>query len=216
MSAAPATSWSSDFIDTRITFIFSDDNVLAGPGETLINSPDADFGPREGNFFPFENLDTRYTGQETMTHLVLYGMYPGFSDYLLTEAALVLRAEFYGRGNIRFGDDGTYLKLTWSFNQPISREGPDGETIVEVPDRNMELTLFPFTSERFRLGYLYDLTWGGGDQYVAIGDRPVPALRLQYNDRWGYAYGGMKTTVSRMLRVIRPCWRAALPLRLWW
>ncbi|MBN1946620.1 MAG: hypothetical protein JW797_13180 [Bradymonadales bacterium] len=182
-----------DWVDTRLTFIFSDDNLLAGPGETLINSPGPDFGPREGNFFPFENLDTQDSGQETLSHLVLYGAFPGFSDRLLTEAALVLRADLWGRGSVSFRDDGSYIKLTTSLQGPVVHPCEDGTTEVAVPDRNLELTLFPFTSERFRLGYQYDLSWGDQGIFTELSDRPVPALRLQYNDGWGYGFVGAKT-----------------------
>ena len=108
-----------DFVDTRITFIFSDDNLLAGPGETLINSPTPDFGPRENNFFPFENLDTRDSGQETLSHLVLYRALPGFSDRLLTEASLVVRFSLFGEGDVSFGDDGSYLRLTYGLGGAV-------------------------------------------------------------------------------------------------
>lgn len=186
--------WAGDYVDTRVTFVFSDDNLLAGPGETLVNSPGPDFGPREGNFFPFENLDTRDSGQETLTHLVLYRELPGFSDYLLTEAALVIRADLFGNGDVNFRDDGSYLKVTTSFGDPIVNQREGGEAHIEVPDRNLALTLFPFTSERFRLGYEYDLSWGDQGIFTELNDRPVPALRLQFNDRWGYVFGGAKTT----------------------
>ena len=38
--------------------MFSDDNVLADPGETLINSPEPDFGPRDEIFLPVEGLNS--------------------------------------------------------------------------------------------------------------------------------------------------------------
>lgn len=182
-----------DFVDTRITFIFSDDNLLAGPGETLFNSPAPDFGPRENNFFPFENLDTRDSGQETLSHLVLYRALPGFSERLLTEASLVVRFSLFGEGDVSFGDDGSYLRLTYGLGGSVSSENEDGTTTVDVPDQNIELTLFPFTSERFRLGYQYDLSWGGQGIFTELNDRPVPALRLTYNDNWGFIFAGAKT-----------------------
>jgi hypothetical protein len=189
-----ATALAGDFVDTRITFVFSDDDVLAGPGETLINSPGADFGPRDGNFFPFENLDSRDSGQETLSHLVLYKAIPGFSDMLLTEAALVIRASLFGNGEVSFRDDGSYLRLTLGLGADVTTTNDEGEEVIELPDRNLSLTLFPFTSERFRLGYQYDLSWGGQGLFTELNNRPVPAMRLQYNDSWGYLFAGAKTT----------------------
>jgi hypothetical protein len=191
--ALPEWARASDFLDTRITFVFSDDNVLAGPGETLINSPDLDFGPREGNFFPFENLNTRDSGQETLTHLVLYGALPGFGDRLLTEAAFVLRADLFGNGEVRLRDDGSYLRLTQSLGGPVVQTDEEDVQSIVVPDRNLELTLFPFTSERFRLGYQFDLSWGNQGIFTELSSRPVPALRLAFNDEWGYVFAGVKT-----------------------
>ena len=189
-----STASAGDFVDTRVTFTFSDDNLLADPGETLINSPMADFGPREGNFFPFENLDSRDSGQETLSHIVVYKALPGFSDRLLTEAALVIRAGLYGNGEVSLGDDGSYIGLSYGLSGSFTTINEDGETEVTTPDRNLALTLFPFTSERFRLGYQFDLSWGGQGVFTELNDRPVPALRLQYNDSWGYAFVGAKTT----------------------
>jgi hypothetical protein len=191
---AGASASASDFVDTRVTFVFSDDNVLAGPGETLINSPDPDFGPREGNFFPFENLNTRDSGQETLTHLVLYGRYPGFSYRLLTEAAVVIRANLFGNGQVGLRDDGSYLRLAWGFDRPHAYDDENGDLVFDRPERTLALTAFPFTSERFRLGYQFDLSWGGQGLFTELRNEPVPAVRLQFSDTWGYAFTGFKTT----------------------
>jgi len=192
--AIPGSALAGDFVDTRITFTFSDDNVFAGPGETLVNSPGPDFGPREGNFFPFENLDSRDSGQETLSHLVLYKALPGFSDRLLTEAALVVRMSLFGDGEVAFGDDGSYIAMTFGLNGPVATVDDDGNSVIDLPDRNLALTLFPYTSERFRLGYQFDLSWGGQGLFTELNSQPVPAARLQFNDSWGYLFTGAKTT----------------------
>lgn len=192
LSAVPA--FAGDFVDTRVTFTFSDDNLLAGPGETLINSPSADFGPREGNFFPFENLDSRDSGQETLSHLVLYKALPGFSDRLMTEAAMVIRAGLFGNGEVSLRDDGSYISLSYGLSGSFLQEDDENPSAYTAPERNIALTVFPFTSERFRLGYQFDLTWGGQGVFTELNDKPVPALRLQFNDSWGYAFVGAKTT----------------------
>ncbi|TVR03203.1 MAG: hypothetical protein EA398_05455 [Deltaproteobacteria bacterium] len=196
----------SDFVDTRITFVFSDDNVFAGPGETLVNSPAPDFGPRDGNFFPFENLDSRDSGQETLSHLVLYRQMPGYLPNLHTEAALVLRTRLFGPGNVSLQDDGSYIRMALDVGgggrsalpvdpgQTSADGDPEALPRMETGDRNIELVLFPYTSERFRLGYAWDLSWGGRDIFTEVNRRPVPALRLQFNHPVFYAFGGVKTT----------------------
>lgn len=195
-----------DFIDTRITFVFSDDNVFAGPGETLVNSPSPDFGPRDGNFFPFENLDSRDSGQETLSHLVLYRQMPGYIRGLHTEAALVLRTRLYGAGNVSLQDDGSYIRMAIDLGdsgggrpavdagQANAEDDPDRLPRMQAADTNLELVLFPYTSERFRLGYAWDLTWGGRDIFTEVNRRPVPALKLQFNHPALYTFAGIKTT----------------------
>ena len=58
-AVAPAAASAGDFADTRLSFVFSDDNLLSDPGESLINSPEIDFGARDGVNFPFESLNSQ-------------------------------------------------------------------------------------------------------------------------------------------------------------
>ena len=176
----------SDFVDTRLSFSLSDDDFLAGPGDTHPNSPDIDFAPRRSNKLFFENLNRRDSGQETMTHLVLYRHLPGFFPSLDTEAALVMRFNLYandetGKRLQSFYDDGTYIKLGWYPGGTVQKGAP-----------NFALTMFPFDTNRFRLGYLYDISWGGSDIYPSQ-NVSSPGAKLQFN--WGpfYMYGGAKT-----------------------
>ena len=178
-----------DFIDTRITFVISDDNLLAGSGETKTNSPNLDFGPREGNFFPFENLDKRDSGDETLSHLVLHKRLGGFIPRLITEAAVVIRTQLINNGDVKFSDDGSYINVIVDLGEALV--DPDS---TEMPSQSIALTFYPYTSERFRLGYSYDLSWGGQGIFADIKDRPVPALKLTYNDESWYAFFGAKTT----------------------
>ena len=69
-SAAPA--WAGDFVDTRLSFVFADDNVLAGAGETTPNSPNARFGAGNQNTQFYDNFNTRFSGFETLSNIVLY------------------------------------------------------------------------------------------------------------------------------------------------
>jgi hypothetical protein len=180
----------SDFADTRLSFSLSDDDFLAGPGDTRPNSPSIDFAARRANKLFFENLNRRDSGQETLTHVVVYRHFPGYFKGIDTEAALVMRFDLFandetGKRGQSFYDDGTYIKLGWY---------PTGTVASKEP--NLTLTMFPFDTNRFKLGYLYDITWGGPQIFPAK-DVTAPGAKLQFN--WGpfYIYTGAKT--ARML-----------------
>ena len=176
----------SDFVDTRMSFSFSDDDFFAGPGDTRPNSPSLDFAPRRSNKVFFDNLNSRDTGQETLTHLVLYRHLPGFIPGVDTEAALVMRFNLYaddetGQRKQSFYDDGTYLKLGWYPGKEIDED-----------NLHFTLTMFPFDTNRFRLGYLYDISWGGPEIFPSSGVS-APGAKLQMDVGPFYMYGGAKT-----------------------
>ncbi|MEW5852839.1 MAG: hypothetical protein AB2A00_28910, partial [Myxococcota bacterium] len=182
----------SDFVDTRITFGLTDDDFLSDAGRTTPSSPILDFGPRRGNETFFNNLDRRDTLRETLTHLVIYRRMPGYFWGVDTEAAIVARFAFFadqdsGRLNQSFRDDGTYLRTSWY---------PFGDT-SNPDDLKFEGTFYPFNTVRYRLGYLYDITWGGPEIFPSRGvAAPGAKLQVSYNKwRWlgGYAYFGAKT-----------------------
>ena len=77
-----------DFMDTRVTFVFSDNNVLAGPKDS---SPGVGADAPDNEFY--ENLQTEKTGYETETELVLYKRMPSYFHRLDAEAALVLELQ---------------------------------------------------------------------------------------------------------------------------
>jgi len=179
--------WFGDnFVDTRVTFVFADDNVLAGPKD---RSPQAGFSRVDDEMF-FENLQTEKRGQETETQLVLYKRMPSYFHRLDAEAALVIELENWvnedtWENETRIGDDGSYLKL----NLYTERDDFDGD--------NVNLTLFPLDSQRFLLGYTYDITWGG-ERIFPNNTGQVPGLRLKYDfnvgeEHEGYAFVGAKT-----------------------
>src|SRR2546423_8584658 len=85
---AARSSGASDFIDTRLSFVFADDNVLAKSGETIPNSPNAGFGAGPQNNQFYDNFNTRFSGFETLSNLSLYKAVPSFFEGLTTEAAL--------------------------------------------------------------------------------------------------------------------------------
>ena len=145
----PASAW--DFMDTRVTWTFGDDDVLAAAGEVYPESPLPSIGDRSGYELFFDNLDTQYTGREHLTHLVMYKRMPSLlSDRLTIEAAVVMRFDFealYGHAasvSRVLRDDGSYIRMFYAWNPTRPRDG-------------LEVVLFPLATERFRLGYLYDL-----------------------------------------------------------
>jgi hypothetical protein len=192
LACAPAVARAGDFIDTTITFIASDDNVRAGAGETIPSSPRFDFRPRTGNNLFFENYNRRNTGEETRTNLVLYKAFEGFFAHLTPEAAMVLEwdanrtsgdiANYESSANRKtfagIKDRGSYLALNWDWGTPAD------------PDQ-LQIVMFPFDSDKFRLGYSWELTWGGNDSFL-LASR-VPGVRATYTWSGGYAFVGGKT-----------------------
>ena len=85
-AAQPAAA--SDFMDVRLTWTLSENNFLAEPGETGNNSPGLGIGPGDRVFF--DNYETKYSGFETMGHLVLTKRMPGLIDDFGAEASLFL------------------------------------------------------------------------------------------------------------------------------
>jgi hypothetical protein len=187
--ATPALA--GDFIDARLSFVLSENNFFADPGETEINSPGFGIGADKSNTLFFDNYETKFSGFETMSHLVLYKKMPAFFDYLTTEAALVVRFLIQGESSgddwstyNKFYDAGSYIRLVYDLSQG------------DAKDKNIELVVFPVSGDRFRLGYSYKISWGGSRMFpLRKGDTNlVPAMKLQLNLPWGYGFLGLKTT----------------------
>ena len=180
---AVSVAWhanAGDFIDTRLSFVISENNFFAGPGETPINSPGLIIDPGAAGIQFFDNYDTRYSGFETLSHLVLYSKLPSFFDNLTTEASLVVRLETVSEHVTNLYDAGSYLRLSYAFSN----------------DSNLELVMFPISGDRFRLGYSYKISWGGSNLFT-LNSGLVPAAKLQLNYPWGYGFVGFKATQIR-------------------
>lgn len=191
-----AYSQASDFVDTRVSFILSNDNILVGPGETNPSNPGTRFGSASsGNTFFYDNYETKYTGYESLSHLVLYKKMPSYFEGLTTEASLAILVMLLSEYSVGFGDSGSYLRLTYAFdNEEKSKE-------------NLQLTLFPYSSDRFRLGYSYQISWGGSDifpkQDPDINKKnPVPGVKLQMNYSDYYVFAGAKSSLLQRKRDI--------------
>jgi hypothetical protein len=186
----PAGTGQGGFMDTRLTWTFGDDDFLHKTGELVPLSPTFSVGERPQYRLFFDNLNSRFTGRENLTHLVMYKKLPAFIDHLTTEAALVLRFDLgqlaanTGNLNSALYDSGSYLRL---FYNTSSKE-----------NEGIGITFFPLDTDRFRLGYLYDLSWGGTSASINQSIFPriqgsAPGLKVQYDNEKFYVFGGFKT-----------------------
>ncbi len=183
-----------DFMDTRLTWVFGDDDVLKQTGQAYPLSPNPSIGDRRQYRMFFDNLNSRFAGRENITHLALYKKMPGFIKDLDTEASLLLRfdiaalASNSGNVNQAFYDAGSYIRAffhTARYDDPKKVEG-------------LGFTLWPIDTDRFRLGYLYDLSWGGTAASInqSIFPRIVgsaPGAKISYEHPLFNVYVGFKT-----------------------
>jgi hypothetical protein len=187
---APPGTRPGDFMDTRLSWTFGDDDFLHPTGELIPLSPIAMVGDRPQYRLFFDALNSRYAGRENLAHLVMYKKMPGFIPHLTTEAAIVLRFDLdqlaanTGNLNQALYDTGSYLRLFYN-------TGND-------PHEGISATFFPLDTDRFRLGYLYDISWGGTASYINQSIFPSiqgssPGLKVQYDQKKFYAFAGFKT-----------------------
>ncbi len=191
----PSMARASDFVDTRVTLLFADDNVLADAGETTPNSPSARFGAaNSGNNQFYDNFNTKYSGFESLTNLVLYKQAPAYFEGLTTEAALA-RTLLVARErptavlqSVVISDASSWIRLNYT---PKSWNAKKGEGV--------SFTGFPLSADRFRLGYAYKISWGGSRICPSAGES-VPGAKLQLTksigeDKIAYGFVGAKSTL---------------------
>ena len=177
---------SSGFMDTRLAFTITNENMLARPGETTPSAPGWRFGTPNGlGVLFFDNYDSRYSGFETLSHAVMYRDYT--RGHLQAEAALVIRLDDLTDSSIGLSDDGTYLTIS-DWKDPSHKD----------PTR-ISLTAFPLSSDRFRLGYSYRLSWGGNPEYRRTRSA-TPGVKLQYDGANMYVFVGAKSALVIDLR----------------
>jgi hypothetical protein len=201
-TAPPGAAEGRGFMDTRLTWTFGDDDFLHKTGELVPLSPTFSVGERPQYRLFFDNLNSRFSGRENITHLVMYKKLPAFIDKLTTEAALVLRFDLAqlaantGNLNSALYDTGSYLRLFYNTSSK-EKEG-------------LGLTFFPLDTDRFRLGYLYDLSWGGTAASINQSIFPriqgaAPGAKIQYDHEKFYVFGGFKTaTIIQPEQVLNP------------
>jgi hypothetical protein len=173
----------SDFMSTTLTFYIGDDNVLAGNKD---GSPNLGMGNDYPELF-FEGLNSENPQVVSESHLVVYAHSPGYLPFVDTEAAFVAEFELSRDPDDnkligRFQDDGSYVAATFWFNR-------------EKTGKNVRFTAWPYSADRFRLGYTYDLTWGG-KRIFARNRRPAPGMKLNVDLERFYFFVGAKSLVS--------------------
>ena len=169
------------FTDVRLAFTLTNENVLAKPGETIPSVPGWRFGrPNSLGTLFFDNYDTRFSGYETLSHAIMYRNYR--RDHMEVEGAFVMRINEIAERRIDLSDAGSYVLVSW-WKDPEHKD----------PTR-WSFTAFPVSSDRFRLGYSYRLSWGGNEEYRRSG-QAVPGFKLQYTGGKAYAFVGAKTAV---------------------
>ena len=193
--STPALGQGGSFMDVRLTWTFGDDDVLHRAGDE-IESPLPDIRDRPGYELFYDNLDTRYSGRENITHLVLYKQVPSLlNDQLVVDIAAVMLVDFaalYGDSDYVinvFRDDGSYIRLTYNWSPTRPHDG-------------LEVILFPLDTDRVRVGYLYDLSWGGRGAFSSRGAALSPGLKLQLRSGNVYAFVGMKVSLVNQQRTI--------------
>ena len=201
---APAGVNYSNFMDTRLTWTFGDDDVLHPTGELIPLSPSFSISDRPQYRLFFDSLNSRFAGRENLTHLVLYKKLPGFIKNLTTEAAVVLRFDLSalaantGNLNQALYDSGSYIRVFYK----------TGGT--ELRPEGLSATFLPLDADRVRVGYLYDITWGGSASYINQSIFPslvgsAPGAKLQYDGKNFYAFGAFKTgTIVQPQQVVNP------------
>lgn len=207
---APPGTGGHSFIDTRLTWTFGDDDFLNKTGVIVPVSPGFSIGDRPQYRMFFDNLNSRFAGRENLTHLVMYTKAPGFFPNLTTEAALVLRFDLSalssqtGNLNSALYDSGSYIRAFYKVGEVVGADG-------KPKDMGLSAVFFPLDTDRMRLGYLYDISWGGTDARINESIFPriqgsSPGLKLQFDmpDRF-YAFVGFKTaTIVQPVQVLNP------------
>ncbi|MCB9761920.1 MAG: hypothetical protein H6739_18985 [Alphaproteobacteria bacterium] len=181
LAAAPAKA--GEFMDIWVTTAVEDTNVRAGPENY---SPGPNFVER-GNRTFFENYESFYTDDITQGHLVLYRADEGFFPNWWSEAAFVLEYTPYlnpdvSKPGVFIRDDGSYVRI--------------GRDLGGVEDHHISLTGYAVNASRFRLGYSWDLAYGGRE-IVTPRVGAMPGVRLQWQRKGTYVFAGMKTAINQ-------------------
>jgi hypothetical protein len=204
LTGGPPPTALGNFMDTRLSWTFGDDDVLHATGLAFPISPTFSIGDRPQYRLFFDNLNSRFAGRENLTHLALYKKMPAFIRNLETEASVVIRFDFTALGartnnlNQAIYDSGSFIRAFYHTDG-----NPDGKV-------GLGLTLWPIDTDRFRLGYLYDITWGGTAASINQSIFPgiqgsAPGAKLQYDGEGWNVFLGFKTAaIPQLLQTLAP------------
>src|SRR5438105_1949719 len=104
--AAGGRAGAGDFVDTRLNFTLTDENIFVKPNETVPSVPGPRFGmPNSLGIMFFDNWDTRFSGYENLSHVVLYKNVD--RGKFQAEGAFVLRFLTFTDVNVSTIDDGS-------------------------------------------------------------------------------------------------------------
>ncbi|WP_437605944.1 hypothetical protein WMF20_33450 [Sorangium sp. So ce834] len=193
-----------DAMDTRLTWTLGDDDVLHDTGQAQPISPNVSIGDRKQYRLFFDNLNSRFSGRENLTHLALYKKMPGFIEGLDTEASLVLRIDLASLSrnsnnvNQALYDAGSFIRAFYHTDG-----NADGKT-------GLGITLWPLDTDRFRLGYLYDISWGGTNASINQSIFPriigtAPGAKVQFDAERFSVFAGFKVaSLTQLQRVLTP------------
>lgn len=167
------TTREAPFPTAALTFVFGDDNLLVGAGETRKSSPAPYFGKCHAT--TIERADPNDCG-DSMTNLLLYKRLK-VSPYFQPEGALSL--------DLRFGEDvdladaGSFIRANFFMDKRH-------ETYWAV-------TMYPVDADKMRLGYHYDTSWGGTDSFPKNFRRGyAPGVQFDLDYRYWYLFVGFK------------------------
>ncbi len=170
--------FAGDWISSQVTFKFSDDNIF----ETSRRSNAARFGDTNTQLFN-EGLNTYKTGDETESQLVVYKKFDGFIEGLTTESAFVFNLSVFNNetGDLltKLKEDGSYVRIEY-----------------KMADSKFAILAFPYNSDRFLLGWTYDLSWGGQSMWPKskINKKtPVPGVKFSWTSDVAGMFLGFKT-----------------------
>jgi len=180
LHATPARA-DDPFVDTRLTVTLGDDDLLHDAGARVPDTPRLGFGDRSGYQLFYDNLNTRFSGRESLTHLVFHRKMPSYFSNLTTEGAVVMRMLLSEQG-VRLEDTGSYIRV--------------GYHPFEDPEDGLTLVAFPFNADRVRLGYLYRLSLGGDDAYPRRTWVSAPGVKLQLDLGPVFGWGAFKAVLS--------------------
>ena len=160
------------FLKTSVTFVFGDDNLLVGAGETRKSSPSAYFGNCHGTIA--DRTEPSECGKN-VTRLLLYKRLL-LSPFFQPEAALSIDLDV---DNNRLSDSGSYIRTNFFLD---TRH-----------ERYWAFTLFPVDSDRMRLGFHPDVSWGGTDSFPKnFRSGLAPGLQFDLDYRYSHFFLGFK------------------------